>query len=872
MKKLNLSLAILIVTLLLPSLWEGLGLGWNGSGLVAQNIAITDDDTYTPSSSAMLDVKSTTKGMLIPRLTTAQRVAIVTPATSLLVFDTSLNGFYYYNGTAWINLSSGSSSGLLWSYSSPNVYLTGASDKVGIGISAPLHKLSVSDNVTLTDGTDGSFIDIQNQNNSTGALSGLRFYNGTTATTYKGGIFYKDALSFGRGDLILANNSTSAAGNVTSSDARLTIKNTGGIEVKATSGAAANASLFHVLNATGDTIFAVYDGGVRVNVYDDPLVKASGSKGGFAVGGFSPAKGTVTNEYLRITPDSIRMYIEEGAANKATGSKGGFAVGGFSPAKATPTDYFNIYGSSTATTLNPSEPRIFWYPLKEALLSGRVLVQSPDSVGTNSFATGYQSKAIGNYSQAMGYSCISRGNYSTAIGKNALANQASSFAFGGGAKAYGTDSYALGSGAEAIGSGSYAFGSVGRDSSGVPTTTPTKATGSYSIAFGQGALASGTSSVSFGINSTASGNLSTAMGFNTQATGKWALAMGKDAEASSERSLAIGPTGWFFSEVPTRATANFATAVGPGAQASGYCAAALGPLSISSGYASVALGTFAQATGDYSVSSQFSTASGNNSVAMGTGEATGNYSVALGDGTLADALGSISIGSNCTATGTYAFATGKTVAQSYNSFVVGRYNLMSGTTTSWVSTEPLFVIGNGTSTSARSNALTVLKNSKTGINVSTPESYLHISTGDGVGMRGIIIDTDADGTDYALRLRSNSSASGLTDSDTKFLLSGDGGITLNGGTKIEKIQHGTYTAGTNSAGGVKTVTITFNSAFSTTPKVNVTVKGGNYNDVFAITTRSVSSTQFQVNITRVDSPYSGGTWGQTLYLDWFAWE
>ena len=34
----------------------------------AQNIAITDDDTYTPNSSAMLDVKSTTKGMLVPRM------------------------------------------------------------------------------------------------------------------------------------------------------------------------------------------------------------------------------------------------------------------------------------------------------------------------------------------------------------------------------------------------------------------------------------------------------------------------------------------------------------------------------------------------------------------------------------------------------------------------------------------------------------------------------------------------------------------------------------------------------------------------------------------------------------------------------------
>lgn len=42
----------------------------------------------TPDPSAMLDVSSTDKGMLVPRMTTAQRLAIPSPAESLLVFDT----------------------------------------------------------------------------------------------------------------------------------------------------------------------------------------------------------------------------------------------------------------------------------------------------------------------------------------------------------------------------------------------------------------------------------------------------------------------------------------------------------------------------------------------------------------------------------------------------------------------------------------------------------------------------------------------------------------------------------------------------------------------------------------------------------------
>ncbi len=54
--------------------------------LVAQNIAITDDENYSANTSAMLDVKSTTKGMLVPRVSSLQRLSISQPAIGLLVF------------------------------------------------------------------------------------------------------------------------------------------------------------------------------------------------------------------------------------------------------------------------------------------------------------------------------------------------------------------------------------------------------------------------------------------------------------------------------------------------------------------------------------------------------------------------------------------------------------------------------------------------------------------------------------------------------------------------------------------------------------------------------------------------------------------
>ena len=54
----------------------------------------------------------------------------------------------------------------------------------------------------------------------------------------------------------------------------------------------------------------------------------------------------------------------------------------------------------------------------------KVLIESPDSVGTNSFASGYDSKSIGDYSQALGYNARAFGDNSTAIGNFANATNA----------------------------------------------------------------------------------------------------------------------------------------------------------------------------------------------------------------------------------------------------------------------------------------------------------------------------------------------------------------------------------------------------------------------------------------------------------------
>lgn len=64
-----------------------------------QNVGI---GTNYPDITAILDLTATTKGLLIPRMDSIQRVAIVLPATGLLVYDTDFKQFWYFNGIIWL--------------------------------------------------------------------------------------------------------------------------------------------------------------------------------------------------------------------------------------------------------------------------------------------------------------------------------------------------------------------------------------------------------------------------------------------------------------------------------------------------------------------------------------------------------------------------------------------------------------------------------------------------------------------------------------------------------------------------------------------------------------------------------------------------
>lgn len=114
--------------------------------LHAQSVGI---GTNTPNASALLDLSSTTKGLLIPRMTAAQRRAIPTPISGLLVYQTnaevsvpfSTAGYYIYFNSDWKTLLDQDDK--YWTKSGSRNWVYNTGDSIGLGTSSPDEKMHI---------------------------------------------------------------------------------------------------------------------------------------------------------------------------------------------------------------------------------------------------------------------------------------------------------------------------------------------------------------------------------------------------------------------------------------------------------------------------------------------------------------------------------------------------------------------------------------------------------------------------------------------------------------------------------------------------------------------------------------------------------
>ena len=381
------------------------------------------------------------------------------------------------------------------------------------------------------------------------------------------------------------------------------------------------------------------------------------------------------------------------------------------------------------------------------------------TIGTNSFAEGFNTTASGSTSHAEGNNTTASGSFSHAEGSSTVASESYSHAEGNNTTASGESSHAEGSSTVASGYFSHAEGDSttasgmtshaegdGTEASGdfshaegSETTASgdfshaeggmTKALGNFSHAEGEMTTANGSDSHAEGSSTTASGDYSHAEGKSTTASASYAHSEGVNTSAVGQGSHAEGSNleknryNEIVFEEPRRAevydkaTGDIITVTVAGSQAFGLNSHA-------EGCSTLAYGKNSHTEGYHTV------AAANESHAEGCGcEANASFAHAEGIDTEARGDGSHAEGFTTTASGTYSHAEGYyTKATNHASHASGKYNAaMTTGGASGNTTGTAFVIGNGTGSSALSNAFSVqysgIVKAKSTITASTTADY-----------------------------------------------------------------------------------------------------------------------------------------------------
>ncbi len=139
-------------------------------GALAQGVSIGTEFAGPPEASALLDINvsglAEKKGLLIPRMTEAEKLEITSPATSLLVYQTNAtSGFHYYDGSQWVTFGGGTDD-LGNHTASSNIELSGNwisgdggdegisidnAGNVGVGLASPLASFHTAGSVQMND-------------------------------------------------------------------------------------------------------------------------------------------------------------------------------------------------------------------------------------------------------------------------------------------------------------------------------------------------------------------------------------------------------------------------------------------------------------------------------------------------------------------------------------------------------------------------------------------------------------------------------------------------------------------------------------------------------------------------------------------------
>ena len=520
MKKIYLFTTILLITFFQSKAQMGI----NKDGSVAH-------------PSAMFDIKASSntnaKGLLMPRV--ADHTVITSPATGLMVFNTTTNTFWYFNGLAWTDMGNGGSSGA-WLLEGNNIYTN--NNKVGLNTATPQTTLDIKGDGFLVSQKTKLTTEDPNNHQYNMPLSSVTY-------TDAAGILYDPS----------GPSANYPSGNINTTTTIYTyVPDVIGIKLT-----------FEAFDteANGDSILIMNGAGTTINKYSGNTLPPDFYYNGsylqikFKTNGNSIVGQGFKIKWQRIDKDGVSTPISGIIGNNAyfDTSKGAFRSG-------------NLGQYSTEAIGNNSVA---------IGLANRASGFASIAMGNNNNASGYNSVALGSYTKASGDNAVATGvnttatgqastaigsytnatgNYATSMGYYTNATSTASFASGYQTKSGGYASTSMGNNTNASGSSSTALGNSSRASGefstamgiySIASSTASFASGNQTISGGYASTsmgnvtnASGYASTSMGNNTNASGYISTAMGASATASGSYSTAMGSNVNANSEGSFAIG--------------------------------------------------------------------------------------------------------------------------------------------------------------------------------------------------------------------------------------------------------------------------------------------------------------------------------------------
>ena len=385
--------------------------------------------TTKPNASSLLEIKSTNKGLLIPRMTQAQRNAIASPANGLLIYQTdNTKGFYYFDGSAWKAVSTVKA----------NLTLSNLSASTAVNVDV----LPDSNNLHNLGSTSKSWKNIYSK--SSYYLNGTKFIsNSGTNNTFIGsntGISNTGSANTGNGFNALFSNSSGYSN--TANGAFTLHSNTTGHNNTAT-GTNALYSNTTGYDNTANGANALYSNTTGYNNTANGIFALNYNTTGFynTANGYNSLANNTTGDYNTANGADAMLSNTTGYENTATGASALFnnttgynnTANGADALLAnsegygnTANGYYALHYNTTGNSNTANGSFALWKTNTGSYnVANGTSALSSNTTGVDNVATGFDAmyyNTTGAYNTAVGFTALygtSASQYNTAVGYNA---------------------------------------------------------------------------------------------------------------------------------------------------------------------------------------------------------------------------------------------------------------------------------------------------------------------------------------------------------------------------------------------------------------------------------------------------------------------